>query len=251
MVIENGATIPVLVGAAVIDSINPCAFGVLIFILAYLIKISKQKIRVVVDGFSYVVGVYLTYLGLGILVFLLLTQILSWLRETSLVVYFYQAMGLIIILFGLLELKETFIPEGVGPRLAIMPAWAAKIKQWVAILGRLQSGNIFLGAGFAMIMGFLVALVELPCTGAPYLAVITILQQKGLTLAQTIPFLLIYNIIFVLPLLIIIFFVYRGSKTKMLMDWKNEHKWLMRLGTGLLLIGLGVFIFFFDFFFGG
>ena len=252
MVFEaSGATLPIIIGAAVIDSINPCAFGVLIFILAYLTKISKQKTKVLAQGLGYVVGVYLTYFVLGVLVFLTITNLLDGLRASGITNYFYQAIGAIIILFGLLEFKEVLLPGGKGPRLAIMPKWAARVKKGVNYFGKLQEKNILFSIGLAVAIGFLVALVELPCTGAPYLAVITLLERSGVGLGGSIPFLLLYNIIFILPLLAIIIFVYKGSRTESLKQWKNEHKWLMRIAAGVLLLFLGLFIFFFDFFFGG
>ena len=52
--------IPILIGAAVIDSINPCAFGVLIFLLAYLVKTSKSKNKLLIHGLVYIFAVALT-----------------------------------------------------------------------------------------------------------------------------------------------------------------------------------------------
>lgn len=250
MVLTEGLSVPVIIGAAVIDSINPCAFGVLIFILAYLMKASKNKNKVLIDGFGYVVGVYITYLLLGILIFQAIGQVLAFIRETGLSEFFYQAIGVLIMAAGLLELKDFVMPDR-GPSLAIMPRFAEKIKVWTKHLGKAASQNLAYGLIFSIVMGFLVALVELPCTGAPYLAVITLMSQANFTLAQAIPLMLAYNVVFVLPLLGIIFIVYKGTSTQYLMDWKNSHKIFMRLAAGILLLALGAFIFFFDVFFGG
>jgi len=240
--------LPVIIGAAVIDSINPCAFGVLIFFLAYMLKISKDKTRVLIDGIGYVIGVYLTYLFLGALVYLAISNFIESFRFIT--TPFYQAVGIIIILFGLIELKDFAFP-GKGPSLQIMPRFAAKIKVWTASFGRTAKKNKFASLWLAIVLGFLVALVELPCTGAPYIAVIAILVQAGIPLVEALPLLMIYNIIFVLPLIGIITLVYKGMATKSLIAWKNSHKGFMRLAAGILLIALGIFIFFFDLLFGG
>ena len=251
MPLAEGITIPVIVGAAVIDSINPCAFGVLIFILAYLMKVSKNKTKVLADGFGYVAGVYLTYLLLGILIFMAIGSVLEFIRESGVSTFFYQAIGVLIIFFGLLEFKEFLAPKSGGPHLSIMPGWAGKVKEWTKRFGDKAAKNFGYGLFLSVVMGFLVALVELPCTGAPYIAVIALLSQSGFTLTQSLPLLAVYNIIFVLPLLGIIYLVYKGLGTKQLMDWKNSNKIFMRLASGVLLIALGLFIFFFDVFFGG
>ncbi len=249
-VITNAISIPVVVGAAVIDSINPCAFGVLIFILSYLLKISHDKRRIIVDGFGYVIGVYLTYLFLGSLIYLSIGGVLEALRGTPIVVYFYQIIGALIIIAGLMEIKE-FFAYGVGPSLSILPSFADKIKDWTKGLGTKAAKDPKKSFMIAMVLGFLVALVELPCTGAPYIAVLTILHKAGVPYAEALPLLMAYNVIFVLPLFAIIWLIYKGSTAKKLKHWKEENKGLMRLGVGVLLISLGLFIFFFDIFFGG
>jgi cytochrome c biogenesis protein CcdA len=246
----SNISIPVVVGAAVIDSINPCAFGVLIFILGYLIKVSKNRKRVLIDGSGYVIGVYLTYLFLGALIYLAIGGVLESMRGTPLVIYFYQIIGTLIMLAGILEIKE-FFAYGVGPSLSIFPRFAKRIKVWTKYLGKKAANNFKVSFTMSLVLGFLVALVELPCTGAPYIAVLIILSRAGLPFDEALPLLMVYNIIFVLPLIAIIALVYKGTTSKKLKHWKEENKGLMRLGMGMMLIAMGLFIFFFDIFFGG
>jgi cytochrome c biogenesis protein CcdA len=87
-------------------------------------------------------------------------------------------------------------------------------------------------------MGVFVALVELPCTGAVYLAILSLLSLSGVT-GSAISFLLLYNIIFVLPLILIVFLVYQGANTDFLEDLRKKHRHLMRAVIGLTLLGLG------------
>ena len=79
--------------------------------------------------------------------------------------------------------------------------------------------------------------VELPCTGAPYLAIITILSTNFNFLAFLL--LVLYNIVFVLPLVVILLMVAGGTKLPAVKAWKQEARGFMRLAIGLLLIGLG------------
>ncbi|HIJ11599.1 TPA: hypothetical protein HA278_06075, partial [Candidatus Woesearchaeota archaeon] len=57
-----------------------------------------------------------------------------------------------------------------------------------------------------------------------------------------IPLLLLYNLIFVLPLFVIIGIAYFGKSSKKLEKWRKEQRGLMRLATGLFLIALGIFM---------
>jgi cytochrome c biogenesis protein CcdA len=94
-----------------------------------------------------------------------------------------------------------------------------------------------LSVGTIVFLGIFVAAVELPCTGGPYLA-ITLLLAQNFDLSAFI-LLVIYNIIFVMPLAIILLMVVFGMKIQNIQKWKQVNKRYMRLFTGLLLIGLG------------
>ncbi|MDP3726464.1 MAG: hypothetical protein Q8R36_04690, partial [bacterium] len=86
-------------------------------------------------------------------------------------------------------------------------------------------------------LGIFVSAVELPCTGAPYLAIITILAQSFDFSAFLM--LVIYNVIFVFPLIVMLLLVARGMELQKLNTWKQKGRGLMRLCIGLLLIALG------------
>lgn len=215
--------IPILIGAAVIDSINPCAFGVLIFLLAYLIKTRKKKSKLLIHGLSYIFAVFLTYLFAG----LLLLPVIGSLGSTS--VAFYAVIGIATILFGLLELKDVFW-YGQGPSLALLPGASQRIKAYAKhISGSLLS---------SFLLGVFVALVELPCTGAVYLAILSLFTLHGVQ-ADTVMWLVLYNLIFVLPLIVILFGFYSGIKAETFEKWRKSNRKGMRLAIGSLLLLLG------------
>ena len=214
-------SLPIVVGAALIDGINRCAFGVLIFMLAYLAK-TAHKSHMLFNGLVYITFVFLTYLVAG----LVLLPIIRSLAGFSVISY-YVIAG-IIALAGLLEIKDFFW-YGRGFSLSIFPSEAERIKKYVTKVGDSPLTSAFLGV--------FVALVELPCTGAVYLAVLALMSLAGVT-THNIILLIIYNLIFVLPLVVILFFVTKGVHWSKLERWRNKHKGLMRLAIGLLLLAL-------------
>ena len=218
--------IPILIGAAVIDSINPCAFGVLIFLLAYLLKTSKNKSKILIHGLFYISAVFITYLLAG----LILLPIIGSLGNLSL--FFYAGIGIIVIIFGLLEIKDFFW-YGKGPSLTLIPGASERIKMYAGHI----SGNIY----SAFLLGVFVALVELPCTGAVYLAILSIMSLSGVN-AANLGWLVIYNIIFVLPLIVILFAFYKGLSADRLEQWRKKHRKIMRLSIGGMLIFLGIWM---------
>src|SRR3989344_1777824 len=106
--------LPLLICAAFIDSINPCAFGVLIFLLAYLSETAKSRAHMLFNGFSYIFAVFVTYLVAG----LVLLPVIQTLRSFS--VWGYIILAGIVILAGLLEVKDFFW-YGKWFSLSIMP----------------------------------------------------------------------------------------------------------------------------------
>jgi cytochrome c biogenesis protein CcdA len=222
--------LPIVVGAALIDGINPCAFGVLIFMLAYLAKTAKRS-KMLINGLVYILFVFITYLVCG----LILLPVIRKLAGFS--VASYYAIAGVVVLAGLLEIKDYFW-YGKGLSLTIFPSEAARIKKYVKHVGDKWYTSAFLGT--------FVALVELPCTGAVYLAVLALMSLSGVTVGN-ITFLAIYNLIFVVPLVIILFFVYKGIHWRHFENWRQKHKGLMRLFTGVLLIIMGIWMIEFTF----
>ena len=214
-------TLGVVAGTAAIDSINPCAIGVLILMISVVLSGKGTVGRMLLLGGLYIFAVFLTYLiaGLGLIYFL--ASIPLFVTE-----YLSIIVGSFIILAGLVEIKDFFW-YGRGFSLGIPVVFTKKIHQ--------LSQNLTVPG--VILLGSFVAGVELPCTGAPYLAIITILSLNFNATAFVL--LVLYNIIFVAPLLIILILVALGVKIQHVKRWKQESRGYMRLFIGLLLIALG------------
>lgn len=216
-------SLPILIGAAIVDSINPCAIGVLVFLLAYLSKHFKKPSKMILHGLTYIFAVFVTYLVAG----LLLLPIISGFGKMS--VNVYAGLGALVIIAGLLELKDFFW-YGKGPSLALFPGAAERIKIYTNKISESLAGTFALGV--------FVALVELPCTGAVYLAVLSLLTLSGGSISS-LTTLLLYNFIFVLPLIIVLFVIAYGADAAVVEEWRKKHRKLMRAVIGLTLVALG------------
>lgn len=214
-------TLGLVLGAAAVDSINPCAIGVLILMISVILGGHKSVGKMLFLGGLYILAIFTTYLlaGLGLLYFL--ASIPLFVTE-----YISITAGTLIVLFGLVEIKDYFW-YGRGFSLVIPAVFGSKIHK--------LSKNITIPG--VILTGAFVAGVELPCTGAPYLAIITILSINFNF--QAFLMLVLYNIVFVLPLVVILIMVAGGVKLHVVKKWKQEARGLMRLAIGVLLIGLG------------
>ena len=228
----EGLTLPVVIGAALLDSINPCVFGVLIFLIAFMTRVFKSPNKMLLGGLIYTAVVYTTYflIGLGFLKFTV---------SFGFSVAVYWVAALIAIFAGLLEIKDFFW-YGRGFSLQLIPGAAKRIKYFTNKIEHFHRKDGYLSYISAGLLGIFVVFVELPCTGAPYLAILAILGKGNFV--QGIPLLLLYNFIFIFPLFIIIGIAYFGKSSKKLEVWRKEHRGLMRLAVGTFLVALGSYM---------
>lgn len=215
-------TIGLVLGSAAIDSINPCAIGVLILMVSVVLGNGQSTKRLLAVGSAYIFAIFATYLlaGLGLVYFL--SEIPIVFAE-----YLSLSVGALVILAGILEIKDYFW-YGKGVSLQIPAKYAAKIH---------DMSNSKSTIGGVMMLGAFVAAVELPCTGAPYLAIINILSINFNVWALLL--MVLYNLIFVSPLIVILIMVAGGTKLSSVVKWKEESKGTMRLFMGLLMTSLG------------
>ncbi len=212
----------IVLGAAAIDSINPCAIGVLILMVSVVLGQGGSPARLLKVGGAYIFAIFATYLiaGLGLIYFF--SSIPIVLAE-----YLSIAVGLLVIFAGILEVKDFFW-YGKGFSLQIPKKYADKIHDWSTSSRSVWS---------VMLLGAFVAAVELPCTGAPYLAILTILRIDFTIWAFLL--MVLYNVVFVLPLIIILIMVASGTKISTVSKWKEDSKGNMRLAMGLMFVALG------------
>jgi cytochrome c biogenesis protein CcdA len=208
----------VVILAALIDSVNPCAFGVLLFLMAILLTMGSAK-RAFRSGITYTGVIFLVYLAAG---FSIMRFAGSFLALNNVKVF----VGIIVLIGALIEFKDFFW-EGKGFSLAIPKS----AKPWLEKYAR--RGTFF----SLIILGTLVALVELPCTGGIYLAILSLIADSGM---KGIFYLILYNLVFVLPLILISYFVYKGAKVDTINKWVQKNKRFMRLAAGLVMLGLGL-----------
>jgi cytochrome c biogenesis protein CcdA len=206
-----------------IDGINPCAFAVLIFLLTFLISVSGNKKRMITAGVTYTIAVYVSYFlaGFGLL------SVIQLLGFSRIIV---KAAAVLAIIAGLINIKDFFW-YGKGFSLKIPESRKGTIEKWI------YKANI----PAAIVLGFLVSMFELPCTGGVYLAIIAMMASQ-LTKIQAVGFLLLYNLMFILPLLVIILLVTKGMKAEHIESWRESKKSWMKLFMGLVLLLLGAYM---------
>ena len=223
---ESGLFFPFVTIASLVDSINPCAFSVLLLTVAFLLSLQRSRKIILITGGAYIFGIFVTYLliGLGIL------QALTFLGIPNFV---SKLAAWLVIFFGVAELIGHFFP-GFPIRFKLPKSAHPKIARFIE-KGSLPS---------AFLLGGFVALFEFPCTGGPYLTILGLLHDSAAYL-RGFGYLLWYNIVFVLPLLAALIVASSPALIGRAEAWRKKNAGGMKLfsGIGLVLVGVLILLF--------
>ena len=216
--------LPLVAVSALIDSVNPCAFSILILTIAFLFSIGKLRSSVFKIGGSYIAGIFLVYIliGLGILQTLHLFNTPHFMAKVG---------ASLLILLGLINLINE-----------LFPAFPIKLRIPQSVHHKMAGLMEKASLPTAFLLGGLVGLCEFPCTGGPYLMVLGLLHDQQ-TYLSGVGYLLLYNLIFVLPLVIILTIASDQTLVAKVRSWQIKERGLMRLGAGIAMIILGLIIF--------
>jgi len=211
-----------VVFAALVDSTNPCGLSVLVFLLISMSAAGSRKRTLLVGG-VYIAAMFLFHFLVGIGLFSAFT--LSGLAKPFSIIGGVIALILgIVTLADVLRNKETFllsIPEshkgllGKYIRKATVPA--------------------------AFILGILAGILGFSCTGGIYISILA-LMGRDMTVMSGLPYLVLYNLVFILPLLLVTLLFAFGISPDRAERWRTEHKRKVRVIIGVILVALGLVI---------
>ena len=214
---------------ALADSVNPCAFAVLTMVLlSILINNPNKRHKVLLGGLAFCLAVFIEYLIYGIIIVPSFGAFTHLLRQNS--AYFYDILGIISMLLGVLNIKEFFSYKkgefATEMPLSIRPKVKKIAEKVTSPLG-------------AFLIGMVVTLFLLPCTMGPYIIASGLLSQLGLL--KALPWLAYYNLLFILPMLAITLLVYFGlTKVEDVSEWKERNIKILHLIAGILMFIVGI-----------
>ncbi|MEK7589212.1 MAG: cytochrome c biogenesis protein CcdA [Patescibacteria group bacterium] len=221
---EGKWLLPLVAIAALIDSINPCAFGILLLTIAFLLSIGKMRSGILKIGGVYILGLFTVYILIGL-------GILQALHIFNTPHFMAKAGAALLIILGGINLINEFFPS-FPIKLRIPQAAHHKIAE---LMNKASLPAVFL-------LGALVGLCEFPCTGGPYLMVLGLLHDQG-TYLNGVGYLLLYNLIFILPLIVILLIASDNALLEKVKSWKKAETKHMRVWGGIAMIILGILIF--------
>jgi len=242
-----------VLAAGLVDGLNPCAFATIVFFISYLAFMGRKGREVLAVGAAFALGVFLTYLGVGVGLLKFLAS-LPFLDALSRWVYGLTAALCLFLALGSLydwwqarrgkpeemRLKlptrlrrwiNRVIREGAGPALSRSPDPERSEGEREG-----AAEGLWAFVPVAFVTGAAISVIELACTGQVYLpTILFVLSVPGLRVRAWL-YLLLYNLMFVLPLVVVFLLAYFGTTSQQLGQFINRRAATIKLATAGLFV---------------
>ena len=226
-----------ILGAGLIDGLNPCAFATLVFLISYLSFTGRKGRDIVFVGTAFALGVFITYLLVGIGMFKLI-QSLDFFPLLGRWVYLLTALlciGLAVFTFrdyfrahrGRYTEMTLKLPTSLRRRINKVIRENVQVQAFVAT---------------AFITGFAVSLIELACTGQVYYPTVVYMTSMPEFASRAFLFLVLYCVMFIVPLVVVFLLSYFGTTSQQLGIFIARHTAIIKVITGLVFVGLALWM---------
>lgn len=221
-----------------LDGINPCAFATLIFLISYL-QVARRSIRqIAVIGVAFISAVYMTYFALGVGLRHLIGELK--LLQYGGMIFNWAVISFAVVLCGLNVRDAVICARGRLDKMVLQLPGVLK-KQIHATIQAGARHRMFVAAAF--VTGVIVSLLELACTGAVYVPVLHMLSDPG-SRAIAVLYLALYNLMFILPLMIVFALVCKGLTSDRLIRWMRANVVKVKIMTAVLFAILAIVLLF-------
>ena len=217
----------IMLPAALSDSINPCAFAVMLLLLTTILSRHKSRKKTLLAGWLFALAVFVSYLAMGLGIF-------SALASSSNTFVLKLVVWILGVLVWLANLKDYF-RYGKWFVMEVPMSWRPKMQD---VIHKVSSPR------WAFVVWLVVSIFLLPCSSGPYFTILWFLSSQSKELhSRWFFYLIVYNLIFVLPMLIIAILVGFGwASVDKLAKIKHEKTKIIHLIVGLLMLGLWAYV---------
>lgn len=242
-----------IASAGLVDGINPCAFTVIVFFISFLALQGYRKRELVTIGLSFILAVFATYLAIGLGIFNFLYELQGFWVVTRLL---NCAVGIMSIGLGGFALYDIVVFLRSGKTEGMLLQLPTAVKQRIhSVVGHFYRRDAAEKTGSdparpslgrlifsALATGFLVSLLEAVCTGQMYLPTIVFVLKSGELRFRAFQYLLLYNVLFVVPLVIVFLLSLLGTTSADFARFMRRHLVFTKIIMAVIFFMLGVFL---------
>lgn len=233
-------TIWAIIGAGLADGINPCAFAVIVFFVSFLAAYKYNRKEIIIVGSAYCTAVFLAYVLMGLGAFHLLYAMKGF-RYVTLAVQ-WGTVGLCA-LFLVLSLYDFIVYQLTKKSEKMLLQLPKSYKEYIHKVMRFflkdKHSAMWRLLLAAFIVGFVVSGVEAVCTGQVYLpTIVVILKEADQHFWKAAEYLLLYNLMFVAPLVLVFILTLCGKESATFNNWLKKHLGLSKFLLCCVFLGL-------------
>lgn len=188
----------IVLGAGLIDGVNPCAFATIVFLVSYLSVVRVSRGRMIVIGSLYVLAVFLTYLAIGLVFYHSLRHLLTHGALARAVNIALFAALTVLAFVSLFDAVRAARGASSDVKLQLPAFFKIRIRDRIRNFAR----NKITMTGAPLALGAMIAGLELTCTGQVYVPIVTMIAEPYHR-AKAAAYLLAYNVAFIVPLVVV------------------------------------------------
>ncbi|MBR2392172.1 MAG: hypothetical protein IKA93_01180 [Elusimicrobiaceae bacterium] len=232
-----------IVGSGLVDGINPCAFAVIVFFISFLTVYKYNRKEIILVGAAYCFAVFCAYLllGLGLFKFLYAMQGFSYVIKA----FYIVTAGLCFVFFAL-SIYDFWVYQKTkksdGMILQLPQSLKVRIHKIMGFFLRDKNKSAWRLTLAALAVGFGVSLVEAVCTGQVYVPTCVLIMQNPEFRMKAIFYLVLYNLMFVVPLITVFVLALLGYESKGFNEFFKKHLGITKLLLCLVFLGLFVLL---------
>jgi cytochrome c biogenesis protein CcdA len=226
-----------VIAGGLLDGINPCAFTTLIFLLSYLALVGRRGKQLIQSGLSYSLGVFTVYFLIGIGLFEIVRKLSVFTMMSAVLSYGMAAIALILGSLSIYDYFKLRAGKTKEVKLQLSSYWKKRIHSSIRTQAR---STTYITASFGL--GFLIGLFEFPCTGQVYFPIILVIRSISEYRMQAVLYLLLYNLLFIIPLIVVFAVVYWGISSERLAQIARKRMALIKLFMAIFFFAIALFL---------
>jgi cytochrome c biogenesis protein CcdA len=225
-------------GNGLVDGVNPCAFTAIIFFISLLAYLGKSRREMLTVGLGFSASVFLTYLllGFGAMQAIKIFSVSHGVSRAITIVT--AALALLLALLSFLD-YVNYRRSGDPKDMKLGLPQSIKVRIRKVMRTRLTTRNLLVGS---VVIGFLVSLLESVCTGQMYLPTIVFVLKEPALRLRALAYLVLYNVMFIVPLVVIFVVAYLGVGSERLGRFLRRNLGAFKLAMSVLFAALGVLL---------
>jgi hypothetical protein len=231
-------TAPLIILSGLIDGFNPCAISTLVFFMSVLMVANIRGRALLLIGAAFCAASFVTYFALGFG----LLRLLHSLRAFGAVQRGIElGMLAVLLVFAVLSFRDAWrYARHANPNEVSMQLSARMKERIHAVMRRgVRYHNLLLGG---IVIGCLVTALESVCTGQVYVPTLVMLLKSQTGNLRAWLYLLLYNALFILPLVLVFVLVYHGLNMQRLLAWSRRNVVVSKCTLGCFFVTMALLL---------